>query len=197
MNMGSATEKKIKFELYLTGEGVVSNTPKCNQSVKIFLIAVGLIWITAVKAADTRDSLAAADSAAHRVLILKGNSYLENAVTKIISDSLHHHGFNLSTDDWKKAGHYPPSKYRAILIFSSIKANQTLDPQIEGYLDSKGVADAQNILVFSVHGRLWPDSTRTIYSVDAITAATRTLDPIKISNQIVQQFYRTTGIKKE
>ena len=118
------------------------------------------------------------------VLIIKGNSYLENAVAKILSDSLLNRGFQVKYGDVAHADRESAGKFTTTMIFNAIKKDQNIDPIVQRYIDSKN-GGSSNILIFTVYGAT---NNSTSKEADAITAATKSLNPVVIAVRIMSTF---------
>jgi hypothetical protein len=155
------------------------------RSVGIILV-VSAMSLFARNTTTTDTSVSSKVKQRKAVLIVKGNSYLENAIAKIIIDSLSRRGIDVRTTDLKTVSSAVPAEFVTILVFSAIKSSNIRD-QIREFI--KGVNDVDgdpvsNILICTVHGDVWEPKKST---VDAVTGATRTLDPGDIAKKIMKQ----------
>jgi hypothetical protein len=120
------------------------------------------------------------------VLIAKGNSYLENAVARIVVDSLQRKGVRVKIVSVKTIRSYDPRAYRAAVIFSGVRSGRTADSVREFVLRSSD--PNSKILISTVYGEPWQDGGQ---SGDAVAAATRTLRPETIAVRILGFINRT------
>jgi hypothetical protein len=133
------------------------------------------------------DTVAMHDTTHSRaVLIVKGNSYLENAVTKVIIDSLSRKRIDVNTIDLKTLNNAATAKYRTVVVFDAVKSSKLTRPVrefVDQSTDEYG-NPASNVLICTVHGNLWNPKNAT---VDAIAGATRTLNPKVIAYNILKR----------
>jgi hypothetical protein len=115
------------------------------------------------------------------VQIIKNNSYLENAVAAIVSDSLSKRGCSVKFVELSRRGIDAAVISGTTIVFGAISERQKLDPLVRKYLSSQHGESSRN-LIFSVYGEPWNDSLRR---VDAITAATNALKPDDIAKKIL------------
>ena len=116
------------------------------------------------------------------VLVVKGNSYLENAVTKIIADRLSQQGISVKQIALTKLPKENYGAYRAILIFHAIQASGLLDPIARDFIASKSSSPSSNIMICTVFGEKWQGKKS---SVDAVSAATKTFNPEMVAQKIL------------
>jgi hypothetical protein len=146
-------------------------------------------WITVVVVACTtqlfsapNDSIVSDKTAVPRkVLIVKGDSYLENAVTKILLDSLGRKNITVETARIKKWSNENSASYTAIIVFSAIKVSKQSDPLTRKYMSTKSNDPTSNVMVCTVYGEKWDNTSE---KVDAVSAATKTLKPPFIASNI-------------
>jgi hypothetical protein len=133
--------------------------------------------------AATNDSVQPGDTVLPRfVLVVKGNSYLENAVTKIIMDHLAGQGITVKQIVLEKLSKENYGAYRAILVFNAIRASGQLDPIARAFINSKSDHPSSNIMICTVYGEKWHGKGPTI---DAVSAATKTLNPEMLAQKIL------------
>jgi hypothetical protein len=144
--------------------------------VWVVTIVVGVQYNFAQNLTETDTSLLHDTTHHTTVVIAKGNSYLENVVTKIIIDSLHSKRIDVSTIDFKNLNDEVSAKCGTVVVFNAVKSSKLTRP-VRKFID-KGADEygnpASNVLICTVHGNLWNPKNAT---VDAVTGATKTLDP--------------------
>ena len=152
-------------------------------------LMVMVVAFAAQLSAAQGDTTAYRDTTAPRtVLIVKGDSYMENAVTKILKDSLGRQGVTVETARIKKLSSKNSADYTAIIVFSAIKASGQLDPVVRRYMETKGNDPTSNIMVCTVIGEKWSGAAE---KEDAVSAATKTLNPVVVAAKIMS--YLTKG----
>lgn len=120
----------------------------------------------------------------NKILLAKKGSYLENAVSRIIVDSLSSRGFIVNIIDVKSLADQDPNQYRASIIFSGIEGSRLFEP-VTQYKSNLSLSRS-NILICRVNGELWDDGKQ---GVDAVAAATRIFDPPTIALKILRKTY--------
>jgi hypothetical protein len=126
------------------------------------------------------------------ILIAKGNSFLEEAVTKIIIDNFKSKGFRIKVSDIKELNAVVRKDYSVVLVFNAVKSSELAAPVkkfFSGIMDKEGNAESK-ILICSVYGELWDPKKA---GVDAVTGPTRTLNPAVISEKIIQKIDAVFG----
>jgi hypothetical protein len=116
------------------------------------------------------------------VLIVQKDSYLENAVSAIVKDSLSARGFSIKIISPESLKDEKPTNYRATIIMSAIQSSK-----IRGVVRSYARAlDAEqsNILIFSVYGEEW--KTNKVIG-DAVAGATKKLNPANVAAKILER----------
>jgi len=151
----------------------------------VVTIVVGAQYNFAQYSTQTDTSLMH-DTAHHTtVVIVKGNSYLEDLVTKIIIDSLSRRRVDVSTIDLKNLNNAVPAKYGTVVVFNAVKSSKLTRP-VRKFIDQGADVygnPASKVLICTVHGNLWNPKNAT---VDAVTGATKTLDPKGIALNILK-----------
>jgi len=131
------------------------------------------------------DTAAPADSSARKIaLIATSGSYLENAVIKIIADSLSRRGITVKTTDLQGLSRESSTSYATILVFGAAKKEKLADPVNKFALGVLEGATASNILICTVYGDLWDPKKA---SMDAVTGPTKTIKPMVIAGKIMQR----------
>ena len=113
-------------------------------------------------------------------LLVKDDSYLENAVGKIVIDSLTHNGFYVRTVRQNSLESENPGAYRITIVFNGVKSSDLTAP-IKNYADAMG-GTKSNLLISTVFGDAWEKNKGT---VDAIAAATKSLNPNAVAEKIL------------
>jgi len=116
------------------------------------------------------------------VLVAMKYSYFEKVVLKNIVDSLKVKGCSVTDIDIESFDNVDKSQYRAILLFSAVKSKGLIAP-IRNYTDD--MKKGANVFVCRVYGDLWEKGEKKKKSVDAISAATTSLQPSKVASQIL------------
>jgi hypothetical protein len=137
-----------------------------------------LVFFQVVMAQNSPDQ--AEKSSFKRVLLVKDDSYLENAVGKIVIDSLTQKGFFVRTVRPNSLESENPGTYRITIVFNGIKSSD-LTAAIKNYADAMGRAKS-NLLISTVFGDAWEKNNGT---VDAIAAATKSLNPHAVAEKIL------------
>jgi hypothetical protein len=157
---------------------------RCLQT--ILFIVVASSCLLAQQKSTTTDT-----SKSNTVLLLKGNSYLENAVAGIVVDSLKTRGIRVKITDYKNFSQVYAPTFLSTIVFHAIRTDKTLNPVVEKFYRDK-TDNGSKILVFTVYGDKLnnpPEST------DAITAATSTLKPNVVALRILRIFDASMGKK--
>jgi hypothetical protein len=149
---------------------------------KQWLMVVAMACGTRLFAAPNDTSERMDTTVSMNVLIVKGNSYLENTVTKIVQDSLSRLGFSVNSVPLKKLGSENPANYKAIIVFSAIKVSGQLDPLVKKFIDTKSNDPSSNVMICTVYGERWGGAR---VKTDAVSAATKTLNPAAVAAKIV------------
>jgi len=120
------------------------------------------------------------------VLVVKGNSYLENAVTKIITDRLAGQNVTVKQIALANLSKENYGAYRAVLIFNAIRASGQVDPIARAFINSKSDHPSSNIMICTVYGERWHGKAPT---VDAVSAATKILNPEMVAQKILLDIF--------
>jgi hypothetical protein len=127
---------------------------------------------------------------ARSVLIAKGNSYLENAVTGIIMDSLLRRSVNGHTIDLKTLKTVTPGKYDAVVIFNAVKSSK-LPRSVQMFIKrtpAPGKNPTSNVLICTVRGNRWNPETPP---VDGVAGATQTLNINEVAGNVLKLIYNS------
>lgn len=106
------------------------------------------------------------------VLLVRGDSYLETAVGRILIDSLARKGFTVKTIGQKSLNSENSGGYRVIIIFNALKSAGLTAP-VKKLIDATSKAQS-NVLISTVYGEPWDKNKQ---SADAVATATKTLNP--------------------
>lgn len=118
------------------------------------------------------------------ILLAKGSSILENEVARIVTDSLHQRGLSVKIVHTDTLARENTDSFRVSVIFNAMKSGKFVEPA-RRFLQDHDIRKT-NILLFTVYGELY-DSPRP--AVDAVTAATTSLNPWEISEKILKSVY--------
>jgi hypothetical protein len=150
------------------------------------LLSIMPLWILPSFAGD--DSLNALQPILpQNVLIVKGDSYLENAVSAILKDSLSVKRFAVKIIPLASLKSEQPSNYRATIIMNAVHTSK-VSGIVRSYARAQG-AGHSNILICTVYGEEWKTG-KTLS--DAVTAATKTITPSHVAAKIVSLFTTVT-----
>jgi hypothetical protein len=144
-------------------------------------LTVALISVGAFMAYAQTDSLRSSAPVSDSVLIAKSDTYLENAVAAILTDSLNRRGLKVRTIDIRKVNRPGTDDYRTIIVFNGVKSNDLVAP-VRSLMTSSAARRAK-VLISMVYGERWDGSQG---AVDAFTAATKTLQPNVIARRILR-----------
>jgi hypothetical protein len=118
------------------------------------------------------------------VLIAKGNSYLENAVSAIIKDSLAAWKYDVTVISDRMLNKQDRRDYQAIILFRAIKS-AALGPVSRKFVESLGKSTAEsNLLICTVFGEKWKSGDQ---GADAVASATKTLRPGIVAAKILAE----------
>jgi hypothetical protein len=124
------------------------------------------------------------------VLIAKSDSYLENAVSAILNDSLSLRGFSIKIIPLESLERQRSGNYRATIVMNAIQSSKE-QRVVRAYTRALG-ADQSKILVFTVYGEEW--KTGKIVG-DAVAQATKKLNPAAIAAKILSRLEAMAEIK--
>jgi len=119
-----------------------------------------------------------------QVLVAMGGSYLEKEVLKIVQDSLLSQNMTVKVVDLDAIKYEDPNQYQATLIFGAIEAKHLREP-VPGYVSSLNKGKSR-IMVSTIYGEPWSKNNS---SVDAVTAATASLQPEKVAANILTHLF--------
>ena len=143
--------------------------------------SLGLLFMVFFQAVIAQNSPDQAEkNSFKRVLLVKDDSYLENAVGKIVIDSLTQKGFYVRTVRQNSLESENPGTYRITIVFNGVKSSG-LTSAVKNYADAMGRAKS-NLLISTVFGDAWEKKGGT---VDAIATATKSLNPQAVAEKIL------------
>jgi hypothetical protein len=160
---------------------------KNNYWGALLFTALGLFLTFA--SVDTTDTLKSS-ATSRTVLIAKSDSYLENAVSAILSDSLSLRGFSIKLVSSESLEKERSGIYRAIIVMNAIQSSKLQN--IERDFKRALGAQQSKILVFTVYGEEW--KTGKIIG-DAVAQATKKLNPAAIAAKILSRLEAMAEIK--
>ena len=117
------------------------------------------------------------------VLLVKGNSYWEKTVGTLVVEKLTARGFTVVVANIKNVSVQNPRMYAYTILFGAVETQKRLSPEARTYVTVNG-GSLSNILIARVFGQAWNPKEKT---VDAVTTATKSLDPEVVSDKIVTQ----------
>jgi hypothetical protein len=146
---------------------------------------IGLFLFYSCSVAQT-DSAAGEAAMPVKVLIAKGNSYLENAVAAMINDSLTAQGRQVTIIDLKKINNQNRGEFKVVVLFNAIKAS-TIGPTVSKFVRStEDYGSGSNLLICNVYGDKWENKPS---DVSAVTSATKTLKPGLVASKVLANIY--------
>jgi hypothetical protein len=144
----------------------------------VALLTAALAW----SAFCQTDSARSPGASKVRILVAKGNSYMENEVAAIVKDSLTGRGYEVVTVPLKQLSGQNPREFKAAIIFHSVKSSG-LSPAAKEYARlSEQYGTQSNLLVCNVLGEKWEKKDQEEASV---TSATKTLKPKTVASKIL------------
>ena len=117
-----------------------------------------------------------------KILIAMKYSYFEKMVLQNIIDSLKLKKCTVKDIDIESFDKFDKSPYQAILLFSAIKSKGPIAP-VKSYVE--GGEKGANIFVCRIYGDLWEEGAKVKKVVDAVSAATTSLQPSKVASKII------------
>ena len=113
------------------------------------------------------------------VLIAKSNSWIENKVSAILTDSLVKIGYKVTILDIKAISGENASDYFITVVFDGVKSAKLVEP-LNTYSNDVRVKKL-NFFVFRITG----DIHNLNSNIDAFTAATKTIKPQMVAEKII------------
>ncbi len=161
------------------------------------LSAAGLLlWVLfcVVPAWSQSDSTPPPDTTVPpRVLIAMGTSYLENAVSAIVKDSLAVRGYQVTIVDIKTLPSLDRRDFRAVILFNAVKSSVLTRTARQFVSSQAGPGVQSNLLICDVDGELWNGGGE---AVNAVASATVKMRPVDIAARIVANFDKIVGKPK-
>jgi menaquinone-dependent protoporphyrinogen IX oxidase len=141
--------------------------------------------LTAVLASSAfcqTDSVRSPGASKVRILLAKGNSYMENEVAAIVKDSLTDRGCEVVIVPLKQLNGQNPREFKATILFHSVKSSG-LSPAAKEFVKlNEEYGTQSNLLVCNVLGEKWENKDQEEASV---TSATKTLKPSAVASKIL------------
>ncbi len=157
------------------------SSPHLDHKRRVWLIPAVFIPLLAITCALGDSLTAQRPETSKNVLIANGGSYLENAVSAFVGDSLSTKGYTVKIIRLESLKAEQTGTYRATIIMNAVKSSK-LKGVVRAYARSLGAAQS-NIIICTVYGEDYK-SGKTLS--DAVSAATTTLDPAAIASKIVR-----------
>ncbi len=150
------------------------------------------ILVSALPAFSQSDSTLPRDTLPLNVLIAMGTSYLEQAVSAIVKDSLQARGYQVTIVNIKTLGRQNRRKYRAAILFNAVKSSE-LTPVARKFVRSQeGPGAESNLLICDVDGEAWNGERQ---GVNAVASATVKMRPEEVAARVLMNFDAITGGK--
>jgi hypothetical protein len=157
--------------------------PICRKSLTlVMLVLAGLVR-------SAPDSTAAPPDTARptTVLIAKGNSALENAVCRILTDSLSALHYVVKVVNVATVNGVNPKQYAAVVLMHAVEAGE-LNPLARKLIERTPVDERDRILISTVHGEGWKSGED---QVSAVASATKSYKPVDIAARIMERLRRS------
>jgi menaquinone-dependent protoporphyrinogen IX oxidase len=152
--------------------------------IPLRVVAAVILACSAPIAAQT-DSTLPDDTLPLSVLIAMGTSYMEKTVSAIVKDSLESRGYEVVIVDIATLGQQDRRQYRAVILFSAIKASQLTETARKFVQSQAGPGEESNMLVCNILGEAWKPGLR---GMDAVASATKRVRPEDVAARIVANF---------
>jgi len=159
------------------------------------LVACVLIAVLLV----VRPCIAQLDSAANvkegpvKILIAKTDTYLENAVAALISDSLSSPTCVVTSIRLQDLGKQNRQDYDVIVVFNAIKRGQ-INSAVHKYIQTtENYGTRSDLLICNVYGERWKGKET---AEDAVTTATKTLNPDPVASRVLANIRLSLQQKK-
>ncbi|OGS35581.1 MAG: hypothetical protein A2293_07485 [Elusimicrobia bacterium RIFOXYB2_FULL_49_7] len=160
-------------------------------TVKSVLAAFALLTLVAIplSAKDTSAVKKAAPTN-KKVLLVKSSSDLEKKVAAAIADSLLARGYTLDIIPLDNLDKAEPKEYAATLVFSGVVATKLFEP-VSRYADEL-MRQKRTVILCTLYGEQWDEGPSTL---DAVTSATKAIDPAVVVGNILRNFDKTVNKK--
>jgi hypothetical protein len=127
-----------------------------------------------------------AQEATKTVLIAKSNSWLENTVSALVTDSLVKIGYKVTILDLKAILGENVESYSVTVVFDGIKTARVIE-SVDEYA-KKSKEKKYNFILFRLTGDIHDVNSK----IDAITAATKNIKPPVVAAKIVSAVVKAT-----
>jgi hypothetical protein len=128
------------------------------------------------------DSAVSVSDGTVRILIAKGNSYMENTVAALISDSLPSPAYSVTAIPLQDLPKQNRQDFSVIVLFNAIKRDQ-INSAVNKYIKTtENYGTRSNLLICTVYGERWKGKEA---AEDAITTATKTLNPGSVASRVL------------
>jgi hypothetical protein len=117
-----------------------------------------------------------------KILIAKTDTYLENTVATLISDSLSSPDCIVTTIPLSKLVEQNRQDFTIIILFNAVKRDK-INPAIDKYIKTtENPGTPSNLLICTVYGEKWMGKET---ATDAVTSATKTLNPELVASRVI------------
>ena len=117
-----------------------------------------------------------------KILIAKSDSYLENTVASLISDSLSSSTCIVTSIPLQDLAKQNRRDFTVIILFNAIKRDR-INSAVNKYIKSTENSGTQsNLLICTVYGEKWRGKET---ATDAVTTATKTLNPELVASRVL------------
>jgi menaquinone-dependent protoporphyrinogen IX oxidase len=128
------------------------------------------------------DSAAFVKETPAKILIAKGDSYLEKTVASLIVDSLSETGCIVKIITVQDLNKQNRQDYAAIILFNAIKRDR-INSAVNKYIKTtENYGTQSNLLICTVYGEKWQGKEP---AVNAVTSATKTLKPEIVAARVL------------
>jgi hypothetical protein len=150
------------------------------KTVRIY--GLSLFFLVVPTVFSQPDSAAFVKEVPSKILIAKGNSYLENSVAALISDSLLSSECAVTIIPLQDLEKQNRNDYKVIILFNAIKRDR-INSTINKYIKStENYGTYSNLLICTVYGEKWKGKEA---AMDAVTTATKTLNPELVASRVL------------
>jgi hypothetical protein len=169
---------------------MIRQIQRLTRQRRVALLFPALWLFLSFASVDTTTDSLKSTATSKIVLIAKSDSYLENAVSGILTDSLSAKGFSIKIISLETLEKQRSGNYRATIVMNAIQSSKE-QRVVRAYTRALG-ADQSKILVFTVYGEEW--KTGKVVG-DAVTGATKKLNPAFIAEKILKRLEAIAEIK--
>jgi menaquinone-dependent protoporphyrinogen IX oxidase len=128
------------------------------------------------------DSSLSSPKTTRNILIAKGDSYLENTVAAMIVDSLSTTGTTVTIIPLKDLNKQNRQDYTVVVLFNAVKRGQ-INSAVSKYIKTtENYGTESTLLICNVLGEKWKGKET---SMDAVTTATKTLNPEPVASRVL------------